>query len=50
MTMMAYAVPTTNSALLVAIDVAKRSHEVLVQWPDDQPRFFIPSKKLVAEI
>ena len=42
--MMAYAAPTTNGTLLVAIDVAKRSHEVLVQWPDGKRKTFkLPS-------
>lgn len=40
--MMAYATPITADMLLVAIDVAKRSHEVLVQWPGGKRKTFHP--------
>lgn len=36
----------TPKRLLVAIDVAKRSHDVLVQWPDGKTRTFkVPSDR-----
>lgn len=42
--MTAYATSTTSDMLLVAIDVAKRSHEVLVQWPGGKRKtFHLPS-------
>ena len=41
---MTYSAPTTNDTLLVAIDVAKRNHEVLIQWPDGKRKTFkLPS-------
>lgn len=42
---MAYAASTTSDILLVAIDVAKNSHEILVQWPDGKRKAFkLPSR------
>ena len=38
--------PVTSERLLVAIDVAKRSHDVLVRWPDGRTRTFkVQSKR-----
>ena len=38
--------PITSECLLVAIDVAKRSHDVLVHWPDGRTRAFkVQSKR-----
>lgn len=39
-------IPITSERLLVAIDVAKRSHDVLVRWPDGRTRTFkVQSKR-----
>lgn len=38
--------PITPERLLVAIDVAKRSHDVLVRWPDGRSRYLkVPSRR-----
>lgn len=37
---MAYPAPITRDMLLVAIDVAKRTHEVLIQWPNGKKKTY----------
>lgn len=43
---MTESITITSERLLVAIDVAKRSHDVLVRWPDDMTRVLkVPSQR-----
>lgn len=48
---MTVSIPTTSERLLVAIDVAKRSHDVLVRWPDDRIRVLkVPSQRVSTSV